>query len=67
MSPGESRARVRGWVPSAGQVSLSVYVGWGDTAFDATRGYGRCEVLGSVRPPDSSAYSSSKEDQMILA
>ena len=37
MSPGESRARVCGWVPSAGQVSLSVSVGWGDTAFYATR------------------------------
>ena len=38
MSPGESRARVCGWVPSAGQVSLSVPVGWGDTAFYATEG-----------------------------
>ena len=25
-----------GWVPSAGQVSLSVSVGWGDTTFHAT-------------------------------
>ena len=37
MSPGESRASVCGWVPSAGQVSLSVSVGWGDTTFHATR------------------------------
>jgi len=37
VSPGESRARVCGWVPSAGQVSLSVPVGWGDTTFYATR------------------------------
>jgi len=37
VSPGESRARVCGWVPSAGQVSLSVSVGWGDTTFYATR------------------------------
>jgi len=36
VSPGESRARVCGWVPSAGQVSLSVSVGWGDTTFHAT-------------------------------
>ena len=36
VSPGESRARVCGWVPSAGQVSLSVSVGWGDTTFYAT-------------------------------
>jgi len=36
VSPGESRARVRGWVPSAKQVSLSVFVGLGDTAFYAT-------------------------------
>jgi len=36
MSPGESRARVCGWVPSAGHVSLFVSVGWGDTAFYAT-------------------------------
>ena len=37
MSPGESRARVCGWVSPAGQVSLPVFVGWGDTAFYATR------------------------------
>ena len=37
MPPGESRVRVCGWVPSAGQVSLSVSVGCGDTAFYATR------------------------------
>ena len=36
VSLGESRARVCGWVPSAGQVSLSASVGWGDTAFYAT-------------------------------
>ena len=36
VSPGKSRARVCGWVPSAGQVSLSVSVSWGDTAFYAT-------------------------------
>jgi len=29
---------VCGWVPSAGQVSLSVSVGWGDTTFHATAG-----------------------------
>ena len=38
MSPGESRARVCGRVPSAGQVSLSVSVGWGDKAGYATLG-----------------------------
>jgi len=32
VSPGVSRARVCGRVPSAGQVSLSVSGGWGDTA-----------------------------------
>ena len=36
MSPGQSRARVCGWVPSAGQVSPSASVGWGDTAFYTT-------------------------------
>jgi len=36
VSPGESRARVCGWVLSAGQVSLSDTVGRGDTAFYAT-------------------------------
>jgi len=36
VSLGESRARVCGWVPSAGQVSLSVSVGWGETEFYAT-------------------------------
>jgi len=36
VSPGKIRERVTGRVPSDGQVSLSLSVGWGDTAFHAT-------------------------------
>ena len=40
-----------GWVPSAGQVSLSVSVGWGDTTFHATMSlemYSNIELIVSM-------------------
>jgi len=42
---------VCGWVPSAGQVSLSVPVGWGDTTFHATLGYSSEEVEDGLPSP----------------